>query len=75
MTALELTSRILDQAKRHDAAKHYLQCDIESLPLPDGCVDQACSNLPVKWCDDLRAEIGELSRVVRPDWRLAITTL
>jgi malonyl-CoA O-methyltransferase len=46
--------------------------DIEALPLPDACVDLAWSNLAVQWCDDLRAAIGELCRVVRPGggWRL-----
>jgi malonyl-CoA O-methyltransferase len=36
------------------------------------CVDLAWSNLAVQWCDDLRAAIGELCRVVRPGggWRL-----
>ncbi len=49
--------------------------DIEALPLPDGCVDLAWSNLAVQWCDDLRAAIGELCRVVRPGGRVAFTTL
>ena len=72
---LDLSAGMLAQAQRHDAAQHYLQGDIEALPLPDGCVDLAWSNLAVQWCDDLRAAIGELCRVVRPGGRVAFTTL
>ena len=75
VTALDLSAGMLAQAQRHDAAQHYLQGDIEALPLPDGCVDLAWSNLAVQWCDDLRAAIGELCRVVRPGGRVAFTTL
>ena len=72
VTALDLSAGMLAQAQRHDAAQHYLQGDIEALPLPDGCVDLAWSNLAVQWCDDLRAAIGELCRVVRPGGRVAL---
>jgi malonyl-CoA O-methyltransferase len=66
---------MLAQAQRNDAAQHYLQGDIEALPLPDACFDLAWSNLAVQWCDELSAAIGELYRVVRPGGRVAFTTL
>ncbi|HDG8143931.1 TPA: methyltransferase domain-containing protein, partial [Klebsiella quasipneumoniae subsp. quasipneumoniae] len=47
----------------------------EALPLPDACVDLAWSNLAVQWCDDLRAALGELYRVVRPGGSVAFSTL
>lgn len=75
VTALDLSAGMLAQAQRNDAAQHYLQGDIEALPLPDACVDLAWSNLAVQWCDDLRTAIGELYRVVRPGGRVAFTTL
>ncbi|WEF26830.1 malonyl-ACP O-methyltransferase BioC [Klebsiella aerogenes] len=75
VTALDLSAGMLAEAQRNDAAQHYLQGDIEALPLPDACVDLAWSNLAVQWCDDLRAAIAELYRVVRPGGRVAFTTL
>ncbi|HBY1514714.1 TPA: malonyl-ACP O-methyltransferase BioC [Klebsiella aerogenes] len=75
VTALDLSAGMLAQAQRNGAAQHYLQGDIEALPLPDACFDLAWSNLAVQWCDDLRAAIGELCRVVRPGGRVAFTTL
>ncbi len=74
VTALDLSAGMLAQAQRNGAAQHYLQGDIEALPLPDACFDLAWSNLAVQWCDDLRAAIGELCRVVRPGGRVAFTT-
>lgn len=66
---------MLAEAQRNDAAQYYLLGDIEALPLPDACVDLAWSNLAVQWCDDLRAALGELYRVVRPGGRVAFSTL
>ena len=75
VTALDLSAGMLAQAQRNDAAQHYLLGDIEALPLPDACVDLAWSNLAVQWCDDLRAALGELYRVVRPGGSVAFSTL
>ncbi|MGR9098828.1 methyltransferase domain-containing protein, partial [Klebsiella quasipneumoniae] len=75
VTALDLSPGMLAQAQRNDAAQYYLLGDIEALPLPDACVDLAWSNLAVQWCDDLRAALGELYRVVRPGGRVAFSTL
>lgn len=75
VTALDLSPGMLAEAQRNDAAQYYLLGDIEALPLPDACVDLAWSNLAVQWCDDLRAALGELYRVVRPGGRVAFSTL
>ncbi len=56
VTALDLSAGMLAQAQRNGAAQHYLQGDIEALPLPDACFDLAWSNLAVQWCDELSAQ-------------------
>ena len=40
VTALDLSAGMLAQAQRNGAAQHYLQGDIEALPLPDACFDR-----------------------------------
>lgn len=74
VTALDLSAGMLAQAQRNGAAQHYLQGDIEALPLPDACFDWH-GVTAVQWCDELSAAIGELCRVVRPGGRVAFTTL
>ena len=75
VTALDLSVDMLAEARRGNCAHRYVEGDIEALPLADGCVDLAWSNLAVQWCDDLRAAIGELYRVARPGGRVAFSTL
>lgn len=75
VTALDLSAQMLDEARRQNAAHHYLAGDIESLPLATATFDLVWSNLAVQWCDDLHRALRELYRVVRPDGYLAFTTL
>ena len=75
VTALDLSAEMLAQARRDRCADRYVEGDIESLPLPDACVDLAWSNLAVQWCDSLVDAIDELCRVVRPGGKVAFTTL
>ena len=75
VTALDLSVDMLAEARRGGCAHRYVEGDIEALPLANGCVDLAWSNLAVQWCDDLRAAIGELYRVARPGGRVAFSTL
>lgn len=75
VTALDLSARMLDEARRQDVAHHYLAGDIESLPLASATFDLAWSNLAVQWCDSLHQALSELYRVVRPGGCVAFTTL
>lgn len=75
VTALDLSVEMLAQARRGECAHRYIEGDIEALPLAEGCVDLAWSNLAVQWCDNLAAAINELYRVVRPGGRVAFSTL
>ncbi|MDQ4431446.1 malonyl-ACP O-methyltransferase BioC [Yokenella regensburgei] len=75
VTALDLSSQMLEQARAQQAAHHYITGDIESLPLPDAQFDLVWSNLAVQWCDDFGAALAELYRVVKPGGVLAFSTL
>ncbi len=75
VTALDLSADMLAEARRGECAHRYVEGDIEALPLAEGCVDLAWSNLAVQWCDSLATALNELYRVVRPGGRVAFTTL
>ncbi|STW30784.1 Biotin synthesis protein bioC [Klebsiella michiganensis] len=72
MTALDLSVDMLAEARAETARTATSRGDIEALPLADGCVDLAWSNLAVQWCDNLATAIDELSRVVRPGGRVGV---
>lgn len=75
VTALDLSSEMLEEAAKQNVAQHYLQGDIESLPLATGSFDLVWSNLAVQWCESLRRAVEELYRVVQPGGYLGFTTL
>ncbi|WP_033576926.1 malonyl-ACP O-methyltransferase BioC [Dickeya chrysanthemi] len=75
VTALDLSTEMLAVARQRRSATHYLQGDIEHLPLADGCVDISFSNMAIQWCDDLSAGLAELYRVTRPGGVIAFCTL
>ncbi|WP_318373406.1 malonyl-ACP O-methyltransferase BioC [Enterobacter sp.] len=75
VTALDLSAPMLDEARRQQAAHHYVQADIEAMPFDHAQFDLAWSNLAVQWCDDLHQALSELNRVVRPGGAVAFTTL
>lgn len=75
VTALDLSAQMLEEARRQQAADHYLMADIESISQPTASFDLAWSNLAVQWCSDLPQALSELYRVVRPGGQVAFTTL
>jgi malonyl-CoA O-methyltransferase len=75
VTALDLSSPMLEEALRQNSAQHYVQADIEAMPLTDGQYDLAWSNLAVQWCESLTSALSELYRVVRPGGCVAFSTL
>lgn len=75
VTALDLSVKMLAQAREEQAASRYLEGDIEALPLASEAVTLAWSNLAVQWCSDLRRGLSELYRVTKPGGCVAFTTL
>ncbi|WP_437890195.1 malonyl-ACP O-methyltransferase BioC [Phytobacter sp. V91] len=75
VTALDLSPRMLEEARLQRTAQHYIQGDIEAMPLPEAHFCLAWSNLAVQWCNSLPQALNELYRVVRPGGEIAFTTL
>jgi malonyl-CoA O-methyltransferase len=75
VTALDLSPRMLEEARAQHTAHQYVLGDIEALPFADGYFCLAWSNLAVQWCEDLHQALSELYRVVRPGGCIAFTTL
>ncbi|KGT93786.1 malonyl-ACP O-methyltransferase BioC [Enterobacter cancerogenus] len=75
LTALDLSSAMLDAAREQRSAQHYLQGDIDNLPLPDACVDGVWSNLAVQWSSDLHLALQQFLRVTRPGGSVLFSTL
>ncbi|WP_147196388.1 malonyl-ACP O-methyltransferase BioC [Pantoea sp. MBD-2R] len=75
VTALDLSSAMLAQAREENTADDYQQGDIEALPFAGGRFDLCWSNLAVQWCDDLRLALKELRRVTRPGGQVLFSTL
>lgn len=75
LTALDLSPTMLDSAARQHSAHHYVQGDIDALPLPDACVDGVWSNLAVQWSSDLRTALQQFLRVTRPGGSVLFSTL
>ncbi|ASV54692.1 Biotin synthesis protein BioC [Lelliottia jeotgali] len=75
VTALDLSAKMLEQARYQQAADDYLVADIEAIPLPDAQFDLVWSHLAVQWCASLPQALRELYRVTRPGGIVAFTTL
>ncbi len=53
VTAMDLCAPMLEEARRNQAADHYLQADIEAIPLAEGQFSLVWSHLAVQWCASL----------------------
>lgn len=75
VTALDLSSAMLAQAREENTADDYQQGDIEALPFAGSTFDLCWSNLAVQWCNDLHQALKELRRVTQPDGQVLFSTL
>lgn len=75
VTALDLSARMLDEARRCHVADRYLLADIEAIPLPDAQFDLVWSNLAIQWCGNITRALQELKRMTRPGGMMAFSTL
>lgn len=75
VTALDLSSPMLQIAQQQQVAQYYCCGDMEQLPLSSGQFDLCWSNLALQWCDDLTLALRELYRVTAARGWLAFTTL
>lgn len=75
VVALDLSASMLAACQQKQSAERFIEADIESIPLADGTVDLAWSNLALQWCSDLHQALTELHRVTKPGGCIAFTTL
>lgn len=54
--------------------QHYINADIEALPLVAGSIDLVWSNLAIQWCNDLPGTFRELHRTLRTNGLLLFST-
>jgi len=75
VTALDLSPLMLAHAQRHRTAHHFVEGDIEHIPLSESRFDLVWSNLAVQWCTRLADGLAELYRVTRPGGVVGFSTL
>jgi malonyl-CoA O-methyltransferase len=77
VVALDIAPGMLREARSHFGLFRRFErvCgDVRRLPMLDGSVDVAVSNLMLQWCDDLDLAFAEIRRVLKPDGFFAFTT-
>lgn len=75
---LDMTPEMLALARRNAAAAgvenaHFLEGQIEAIPLPDASVDVVISNCVVNLSTEKPRVFGEIARVLRPGGRVSIS--
>jgi demethylmenaquinone methyltransferase/2-methoxy-6-polyprenyl-1,4-benzoquinol methylase len=70
VTGLDFSERMLERARRKDAAVEWVRGDLLALPFPDASFDAATVGFGVRNVEDLDSGLRELARVVRPGGRL-----
>jgi malonyl-CoA O-methyltransferase len=77
VVALDLAEGMLREAARRQTLLRRFRrvcADAAALPLRDGSVDLAFSNLMLQWCDDPDRVFAECRRVLRPNGLLTFAT-
>jgi demethylmenaquinone methyltransferase/2-methoxy-6-polyprenyl-1,4-benzoquinol methylase len=72
VVGLDFAERMLERARRKDAAIEWVRGDVLALPFADASFDAATVGFGVRNVDDLEAGLRELRRVLRPGGRLGI---
>ncbi len=72
---VDLTSQMLERAAVNVPEARFQEADLLAIPAVDGQFDLAVCGLALSHITDLRAAVGELARVLRPDGQLVISVL
>lgn len=75
IVGLDIAEGMLHYAVEQYHGISWLCSDAELLPIADSSVDIVFSSLAIQWCNSLPQLMAELSRVLKPDGQLHITTL
>lgn len=73
LTGLDLSSAMIEQAKRKASSAAFLHAPIESIPVADNAFEVVVSNAAIQWCEpDVAA--SEIARILKPDGRLLLNS-
>jgi demethylmenaquinone methyltransferase/2-methoxy-6-polyprenyl-1,4-benzoquinol methylase len=72
VVGLDFSERMLERARRKDAAIEWLRGDLLALPFEDASFDGATVGFGVRNVDDLDLALRELQRVLKPGGTLAV---
>jgi len=76
---IDISAAMLRQSSKREkkffSRQHYVQADIESLPLKDNCIDLVFSSLTYQWCNSLEWVFSEASRLLTANNPLIFATL
>lgn len=76
---IDISGRMLrhsrQRKKKFFSRQHYVQADLENIPLADGSADLVFSSLAYQWCNDLDASFTEACRVLGPNGPFIFTIL
>ncbi|WP_041069571.1 malonyl-ACP O-methyltransferase BioC [Candidatus Ishikawella capsulata] len=75
VTAIDISEKMLIQARNNTSADRYLIGDIDSLPLLKESMDIVWSNLVVQWSTDLRRALCHFVRVTKIGGFIVFSTL
>eukprot|EP00736_Rhodelphis_marinus_P001304 Rmarinus@m.4638 len=69
LLSLDISRSMLRYAKARPAntTMMYVQCDEETLPLRENCVDAAISNLALHWVNDLPGTLTKIRKSLKPN--------
>ncbi|KGJ96492.1 malonyl-ACP O-methyltransferase BioC [Thalassotalea sp. ND16A] len=74
--AVDISKQMLNFSKQNRSAKiHWLNADIQNLPIKDNSVDIVYSNLAIQWCEPLTDTFIEIKRVLKPGGIFIFSTL
>lgn len=74
---LDISAGMLEQARSNQSSSHtaWLQADMQALPLRSNSLDLVFSNFAFQWAQNPAQLFEEVSRVLKPQGKLAFTTL
>jgi len=72
VTGLDFSPRMLERARRKQAAVTWVEGDLLALPFDDGSFEAATVGFGVRNVSDLEQAVAELRRMLVPDGRVAI---
>jgi demethylmenaquinone methyltransferase / 2-methoxy-6-polyprenyl-1,4-benzoquinol methylase len=75
VVGLDFSERMLERARRKDAAIEWVHGDVLALPFGDASFDSVTVGFGVRNVEDLAAGLRELRRVLRPGGRIGILEL